>query len=158
MDLSQLASTSTESRRMDVLHPKTGLPVEGMYVDVVSFTHADVQNVVRAQKAKQALKVDRYGRPVPLTEEEERKNDIEIVCVLAKGWGGFEMHGKTLACEQAAKVSLFSNNDFNWLVKDIVGYAQNAGNFLPTNEPVESVAKVSRVAVHKAEQGTASAG
>lgn len=154
MDLSLLASSSTETRRMNVLHPKTGLPVEGMYVDLISFTHADVQNIVRTQKAKQALSVDRYNRPVPLTEEQERKNSIEIVCVLVKGWGGFELKGKTLTCDENSKLLVFSNMDYSWLVKDVVGYAENAGNFLPTNESVEDVAKISRVAVHKAEQGS----
>lgn len=148
MDLSLLAAETTDGASMQVYHPKTGKPAEGMSVSVLSLQHERVQAVFRKHRASAALRVGRDGKPLELTEEQTEKNAVETYQALIEGWTGFELNGKPLRCtpENIAMIVKDEKKRWDWLLGDVLSFASNLSNYFRTDDTGGAVAEAARVA------------
>lgn len=152
MDLSLLAAETTQGATMQIYHPKTGKPVEGMTSVVRSFQHETVQAVIKRQQARANLKVGRDGKPVEPTQEEVKRNAIELYDVLIEDWTGFELNGKKLACDADNKRMIVSDEAkrWDWYLRDVLAFAADGGNYFRADDEGGALADASRMASHKA--------
>jgi hypothetical protein len=152
MDLSLLAAETTQGATMQVYHPKTGKPIEGMTSTIRSFQHETVQAVIKRQQMRANMKVGRDGKPVEPTKEEVERNAVELYDVLIEDWTGFELNGKKLVCDAANKRMIVSDEAkrWDWYLRDVLSFAAEGGNYFRDDEPSGDVAEASRVAAHKA--------
>ena len=159
MDLSLLAAETTQGATMQIYHPKTGKPVEGMTVTVLSLQHETVQAVFRKHRAAAAMRVDRQGKPLELTEEQTEKNAIETYQALIESWEGFVLDGKPLKCDKQSIAMIVSdtNKRWDWLLGDVLSFASNLSNYFRPDESGEAVVEDARLAAHKAGKGDADA-
>lgn len=148
MDLSLLAAENTNCVQMQVYHPKTGKPVEGMTVGVNSLLSDDVQSVIRKQQARAATRVGRDGKPLEPTDEESKRNAAELFDALIAEWHGMALNGTPLECNSENKRMIISDAEkrWDWLLRDVMTFASEQGNFFRADEDGGNVGKDARVA------------
>lgn len=157
IDLSLLAAETTSGAEMQVYHPKTGKPLEGMTVTVRSFQHEEVQAVVKRQQTRAAMKVGRDGKPLELTKEETERNAVELYDVLIEGWEGFALNGDVMACNHENKRDIVTGKKWDWLLLDVLNFASTGGNYFRPDDAGGDVAETTRVASQRARKGDAHA-
>jgi hypothetical protein len=158
MDLSLLAAETTSGAEMQVYHPKTGKPIEGMTVTVRSFQHEEVQAVVKRQQTRAAMKVGRDGKPLEPTKEETERNAVELYDALIESWAGFALNGADLACNRENKRDIVTGKKWDWLLLDVLNFASTGGNYFRPDDAGGDLAQTPRVASHKAGKGDKDAG
>lgn len=158
MDLSLLAAETTSGAEMQVYHPKTGKPLEGMTVTVRSFQHEEVQSVVKRQQMRAALKVGRDGKPLEPTKEETERNAVELYDALIESWTGFTLNGSEMVCNHDSKRTITTAKSWDWLLLDVLSFASNGGNYFRADDAGGDMAQAPRVAAHKAGKGDKDAG
>lgn len=158
IDLSLLAAETTSGAEMQVYHPKTGKPLDGMTVTVRSFQHEEVQAVVKRQQTRAAMKVGRDGKPLEPTKEETERNAVELYDALIEDWSGFALNGESLACNHENKRDIVTGKKWDWLLLDVLNFASTGGNYFRPDDAGGDLAEASRVAAHKAGKGHKDAG
>lgn len=155
MDLSLLAAENTNAVAMQVYHPKTGKPVEGMTVQVNSLLSEDVQHVIRKQQARAATRVGRDGKPLELTDDESKRNAAELFDALIGGWTGMQFNGADFACTPENKRMIVSDSAkrWDWLLRDVMNFASEQGNFFRADDDGRDVGEDARVAEQRSRKG-----
>lgn len=155
MDLLDLAAETSDGAIMQVYHPKTGKPVEGMTVTVRALQNEDVQSIFRKHRQRAALRVGRDGKPLELTEAETQRNSVEIYDALIQSWTGMSMGKESLLCDSESKKMIVTDERkrWDWLLGDVIAFASEIANFFRADDASGDVAEASRVATHKARKG-----
>lgn len=130
MDLSQLSTASAfdDGYVMQVVHPITGSPVEGMTVTVAG---QDSKRYIAAQRRLTDKRLARGGKV--LTAKDLEEEDVHGLAAVVLGWTGFERGGEPVPCTETEVLRLLVDHGFLWLRRQISEAVHTRANFLPTS-------------------------
>lgn len=122
MDLSNLLASDTAV--VQIKHPRTGAPIDGMTVTVAGNASEDFRKV-RAELAKRRLE---SSRGVSVEELDASALTLLVACI--KGWTGFEMNGDAYEFSPANAKALMSNPGYFWLREQVEAGVGDVANFI----------------------------
>lgn len=122
MDLSNLLASDTAV--IQIRHPKTNSPIEGMTVTVAGNASEDFRKV-RADLAKRRLESSRNA-----TVEELEASALTMLVACVKDWTGFEMNGKPYEFSSANVRTILANPGYFWLREQVESGVSDTANFI----------------------------
>lgn len=129
MDLAtlDLATQAETPRTMQVVHPLTSLPIDGMTITLIgaeSNTARDLQRRAQRARTKQAMQKR-------MDPEEIEAQAVRFLAALIKGWENIDWQGAPLAWSFENAVMLLTT--LPWLRKQVDEFAYNAEEFAQGN-------------------------
>lgn len=128
IDLSSL-SIKDDSFPLQIVHPVTGMPIEGMVIDILSADSPKVKAKTLAIRNKR-LSMARRGKNS--SAEDIETEEVDLLVAGTAGWKGIIFGGKVLEFNAANARMLYSDTGLAWLSAQVnEGMAQRA-NFIKT--------------------------
>jgi hypothetical protein len=127
MDLSTLKPVE-EGQVMQVRHPSTGAPLDGMTITLLGSDSDKVRKARNANLNRRLKMGGRRGGVGSTTAEELEADGIEILVGATVAWTGVEVGGAALECspENVRKVY----REFPWLRGQADDFVGDVGSFL----------------------------
>ncbi len=128
MDLASLEPAS-EGVEMQVRHPATNAPIDGMAITVLGL---DSARAVQMQRAATNRRLKQGINKMKWSAEEIDEDGIQMLSALTTSWRGIELDGKPLECNRQNATTLYTR--FRWLREQVDEFVGERANFLPGSE------------------------
>lgn len=125
MDLASLEPAS-EGVEMQVRHPATNAPVDGMAITLLGM---DSQRAVQMQRAATNRRLKQGIHKMKWNAEEIDEDGLQMLAALTTGWRGVELDGQPLECTRENALTLYKR--FRWLREQADEFVGERANFLP---------------------------
>jgi len=132
LDLDKLGtSLSDDGVEMQVRHPGTGQPIEGMFITLRG-SNSDAVRKAQRRIADRYLKERNQGRRT-LSQDELENDSIEILVAAVAGWRGeaWKLNGEALPYSPDNARKVFSDKKFAWLERQCRAFFAEDSNFIP---------------------------
>lgn len=130
MDLNALSTADAfdNGYTMQVMHPVTGEPVEGMTITVVG---QDSKRYLEAQRAMTDKRLARVGKP--MTAKDHELEDVDGLVAVTIGWTGFERNGVEIPFTPIEVRRIYIDHGFLWLRRQVNEAVHKRENFIKTS-------------------------
>ena len=125
MDLASL-EPAHEGAEMQVRHPGTNAPIDGM---VVTLLGMDSEPALRAQRVATNRRLKQGIAKMKLSAEELDSDGLDLLTALTVSWRGIEWDGKPYPCTPENARSLYTK--LRWLREQVDEFVGERANFLP---------------------------
>lgn len=129
-DLSNLAtSLADEGVEMQVQHPVTGEPIDGMYIKLAGVDSEPYRKAEREMRSRHLRRMQQ-GRNKQWTPEEMDRENVMLLSAVTLGWRGFRKDGQEYAYSPDNVRDLYSNPLYKWLVKQVEDFVNDRAVFI----------------------------
>jgi hypothetical protein len=127
LDLNKLSTADAfdSGYCMQVMHPITGEPVEGMTITVVG---QDSKRYLEAQRALTDKRLARIGKPA--TAKDLEVEEIDGLVAVTVAWTGFERNGVEIPFTATEVRRIYADHGFLWLRRQVNEAVHKRENFI----------------------------
>lgn len=129
MDLNKLSTAEAfdVGSVMQVMHPVTGEPVDGMTITLAG------QDSRRYLDAQRAIADRRLTRKDPMTAKDLEAEDLDGLVAVTIAWTGFEWGNEPTECTPTNVRRIYADHGFAWLKRQVNAHVHERKNFLKTS-------------------------
>lgn len=128
MDLNNLKpALAEEGVTMQVLHPETEEPIEGMTITLLGQDSSTYKKLKRVRQNAVLARVSKGKKAAQLDAEKLEQESVDDLVQLTTDWTGFELDGATLDLTPGNVRTVYEGWD--WLREQAQEFVANRANF-----------------------------